>query len=224
MAELEVLRSLVPRPKPLFTPKLHEEAGHVLEPDELFAGESEDMGEDLEIPFAEEERVKREIQWTTVRHLRESAGAKREPMGPLRDPAWVNAYLEEARAVVKPRDHGLNILVYKKLDAFATQKSKQEKKAELEVPAASLWFDSNFESANLERAILVSPTEYDLYLCHDYNTAGHTQWYYFRMERGIPGVAYEFHIRNLEKAGSLYNEGMLPCFYSETAARERGQG
>lgn len=43
----------------------------------------------------------------------------------------------------------------------------------------TLQFESRFESGNLNRAIKVSDTEYDLYLKNDYGTTGYTQWYFF---------------------------------------------
>ena len=36
-----------------------------------------------------------------------------------------------------------------------------------------LEFDSMFECGNLDRVIMVSPTEYDLYMRPDTNTRGH---------------------------------------------------
>jgi len=227
-AELEVLRQTLARPKPLFSPKPPDPAGILgdLEEDELFANRDEgqeETEEELE-GWELEETVKREIKWSVVGHMQEHNPPK-EPLGPEQSPAWVEAFLSSARAFREPKNHGLNVVVYQKSNPFATDKSRSRfKHPELSVPAASLWFDSHFESANLEKAIMVSPLEYDLYLCNDYNTRGHTQWYYFRLERAIPRVEYSFHIRNFEKAGSLYNEGMLPVFYSERAAREKHQG
>lgn len=46
----------------------------------------------------------------------------------------------------------------------------------------TLYFESWFESGNLRRAIQVYEFEYDLILKPDYNTWGHTQWYYFRVQ------------------------------------------
>ena len=54
------------------------------------------------------------------------------------------------------------MVVYQKLHPFATEgagKSSRrhtERKHQLSVPAASLWFDSHFESANLEKAFSCS--------------------------------------------------------------------
>ena len=45
----------------------------------------------------------------------------------------------------------------------------------------TLVFESRFESANLLSAVKLSDNEYDLLLCNDINTSGHTQWYFFRV-------------------------------------------
>lgn len=45
----------------------------------------------------------------------------------------------------------------------------------------TLYFESRFESGNLRRAIQVYEFEYDLILKPDYNTRGHTQWFYFQV-------------------------------------------
>lgn len=42
-------------------------------------------------------------------------------------------------------------------------------------------FESRFENGNLRKAIKVSDSEYNLVLSYDYNTSGHTQWFYFKM-------------------------------------------
>lgn len=42
-------------------------------------------------------------------------------------------------------------------------------------------FESRFENGNLKKAVKVSDTEYNLILNFDYNTDGHTQWYYFKI-------------------------------------------
>ena len=37
------------------------------------------------------------------------------------------------------------------------------------------------ESGNLRKAAKVNNVEYNLWLENDYNTKGHTQWYYFKV-------------------------------------------
>ncbi|XP_072030712.1 uncharacterized protein [Amphiura filiformis] len=82
----------------------------------------------------------------------------------------------------------------------------------------SLLFESRFESGNLRQAKRVGQFEYDLVLRTDLYTNRHTQWYYFRVQRMIPGVTYKFNIVNLLKKDSLYNHGMRPLMYSEKEA------
>lgn len=42
-------------------------------------------------------------------------------------------------------------------------------------------FESRFENGNLKKVAKISDYEYNLVLSYDYNTKGHTQWYYFKM-------------------------------------------
>ena len=88
----------------------------------------------------------------------------------------------------------------------------------------SLQFESRFESGNLSKAVQVGKWDYELYLRYDLYTKKHTQWFYFRIRNMRAGQTYCFTIVNLYKAGSLYNEGMQPVFYSEREAREQGLG
>ena len=88
----------------------------------------------------------------------------------------------------------------------------------------SLEFESRFESGNLSKAVQVGRWDYELYLRYDLYTRKHTQWFYFRVRNMHSGQTYRFTIVNLYKAGSLYNEGMQPVFYSEKEARENRLG
>ena len=56
--------------------------------------------------------------------------------------------------------------------------------------------------------------EYNLILSTDFNTNGHTQWYFFSVANTRKNVEYRFNIINLLKPDSLYNVGMKPLFYS----------
>ena len=89
--------------------------------------------------------------------------------------------------------------------------------------AAPAWgrlrFDASFESANLLRAVQISQAEYNLILCPDTNTIGHTQWYYFAVHGAMPGVQYKLNFINMQKPDSLYNEGLRPLMYSTTRAK-----
>ena len=88
----------------------------------------------------------------------------------------------------------------------------------------TLQFESRFESGNLGKVVQVGRWDYELYLRHDLYTKKYTQWYYFRVRNMQAGQTYRFTIVNLYKAGSLYNEGMQPVFYSEHKAREQKLG
>lgn len=61
---------------------------------------------------------------------------------------------------------GLNLDVY----PYYIPKSKNDK---------TLIFESRFESGNLRRAIQIGDYDYQLILEADYQTTGHTQWFYF---------------------------------------------
>lgn len=85
-------------------------------------------------------------------------------------------------------------------------------------------FESRFENANLKKAIKVSDTEYNLILCFDFNTKGHTQWYYFKLMSKLPaGTVLKLRILNLMKPDSLYNYGMKPWVFSQKAFEEKGE-
>ena len=61
----------------------------------------------------------------------------------------------------------------------------------------------------------VGPFEYNLLLSNDFNTKGHTQWFYFKVVSKLPrGQVIKFNIVNLTKPTSLYSYGMKPCVYS----------
>ena len=88
----------------------------------------------------------------------------------------------------------------------------------------TLIFESRFECGNLRRVMQKSEYEYKLILSTDYNTTGHTQWYYFSVANTRKKVEYRFNIINLLKPDSLYNVGMKPLIYSEKNAKTKGLG
>lgn len=49
---------------------------------------------------------------------------------------------------------------------------------------------------------------------NDINTKGNTQWFYFRIKGLPPNKNLKLNIVNFRKSDSLFNYGMLPCFYS----------
>lgn len=74
-----------------------------------------------------------------------------------------------------------------------------------------LSFDSNFESGNLDRVVMLSPNEYDLYMRPDTNSQGHHQWFYFKAVSKRPLGQVKFNILNFTKSRSLYEQGMKVC-------------
>ena len=89
---------------------------------------------------------------------------------------------------------------------------------------SALGFSSEFQSGNLALATRIGDTEYDLKVLEDYNTAGHTQWFYFGVSGMQPGVKYTFNILNFQKPSSLFNQGMQPLVYSETRLQKENVG
>jgi predicted adenine nucleotide alpha hydrolase (AANH) superfamily ATPase len=78
-----------------------------------------------------------------------------------------------------------------------------------------LVFDSRFESGNLRKAAKVNNIEYNLWLENDFNTKGHTQWYYFKVSyKAEKPAKISFNMLNLAKTWSLYKQGMKPCIFS----------
>ncbi len=72
-------------------------------------------------------------------------------------------------------------------------------------------------AGNLRAAVRTAPAEYELILEPDTNTLGHTQWFFFRVQGMVPGIEYRFHVVNLEKPASLFNQGMRPLVYLHSA-------
>ena len=58
----------------------------------------------------------------------------------------------------------------------------------------------------------------------DYNTRNFTQWFYFKVANTRQYQEYVFHIINFVKDQSLYNDGMMPLFYSEQEAQTNKVG
>ncbi|KAK9508869.1 hypothetical protein O3M35_006326 [Rhynocoris fuscipes] len=77
-----------------------------------------------------------------------------------------------------------------------------------------LKFESRFESGNLEKAVKITDSYYELSLRSDLYTNKHMQWFYFLVENTKKDTIYRFSIVNLLKGDSLYNEGMQPVMYS----------
>ena len=88
----------------------------------------------------------------------------------------------------------------------------------------TLVFESKFESGNLEMAVKLSDTEYNLTLQNDINTSGNTQWFFFRVSNTSKNLEPTFNIINLGKGESLYSEGMKVLTYSEAEERLSRKG
>jgi hypothetical protein len=75
-----------------------------------------------------------------------------------------------------------------------------------------LEFDSRFECGNLDKVVMVTPDEYDLFMRVDSNTKGHHQWFYFKVEyKGSEKRNIKFNIVNFTKKRALYENGMKIC-------------
>lgn len=96
-----------------------------------------------------------------------------------------------------------------------SQTRTYEYKEDIYIPndPEAILLNSRFESGNLRRGVRVADHEYELYLEFDTNCKVYSQWYFFSA-RGNKGQKVKFHIMNLVKVDSLYNEGMRPCVYS----------
>jgi len=67
----------------------------------------------------------------------------------------------------------------------------------------SIWFDSKFESGNLDMVVKWDDFEYDLYMWVDTNTRGHHQWFFFSVENLIAlPMTVKFNIVNFTKRNS----------------------
>jgi hypothetical protein len=81
-----------------------------------------------------------------------------------------------------------------------------------------LQFDSDFECGNLDIAVKVGPSEYDLFLRVDTNTRGHCNWFFFVVRNTRRGIL-RLNICNLCKRDSLFAHGMVPLVFSKLQAR-----
>jgi hypothetical protein len=168
--------------------------------------------------------TKRVLNWPPPEHIKWSPAA-REPLEKI-DPQTLRTRAVAMRkmdcdSLCRLRHVGKSeILVFD--NGMAVNSRRLNSEDSTRKPGLS--FDASFESANLLRACRLSETEYNLMLCPDTNTEGHTQWFYFAVTNARPGVAYKFNIINMQKKDSLYNDGLRPLFYSQARARREGVG
>lgn len=86
---------------------------------------------------------------------------------------------------------------------------------------AALDFDADFESGSLGPVTRLGPAEYEVQLLSDAN-GGYVQWFCFRVRRMKVGMPYTFHLTNLIKPGSLFEEGCQPVLFSKRRMEECG--
>lgn len=91
------------------------------------------------------------------------------------------------------------------------------------LPNNTLTFDSFFEEGNLDYAIKVKESEYDLFIRTDSNARGHHQWFYYSVQNKDPGT-WKFNILNFTKRDSLYSQGMRVAVFSEAKAKKAKEG
>lgn len=77
----------------------------------------------------------------------------------------------------------------------------------------SLYFNSKFESGNLDKVSRVKENEYDLYIRNDSNTCGKNQWYYFMARNNSSEQEVKLNIVNFCKHDSLYTQGQQPLVF-----------
>ncbi|CAF0776542.1 unnamed protein product [Adineta steineri] len=97
---------------------------------------------------------------------------------------------------------------------ITTLSNDDEQRCRTQSNVDHLMFDSQFESANLRKAIQVTEEEYDLILRPDVNTFRHHQWFYFEVSNMRHNLTYRFNIINFEKINSQFNAGMQPVMFS----------
>jgi len=88
-----------------------------------------------------------------------------------------------------------------------------------------LRFDADFESGSLGPVTRIGPREYEISLVSD--TAGggdYVQWFCFRARDMQQDELYTFHLGNLIKPGSLFEEGCQPVMFSRKRRDALGTG
>eukprot|EP00403_Amphidinium_massartii_P000613 CAMPEP_0178377288 /NCGR_PEP_ID=MMETSP0689_2-20121128/3842_1 /TAXON_ID=160604 /ORGANISM="Amphidinium massartii, Strain CS-259" /LENGTH=989 /DNA_ID=CAMNT_0019997339 /DNA_START=14 /DNA_END=2980 /DNA_ORIENTATION=+ len=92
-----------------------------------------------------------------------------------------------------------------------------------EVPALEL--DADFESGSLGPVTRLGLREYEIRLLPDWSGSNsYIQWFCFRLRNMEAGVMYTFHLTNLNKPGSLFEEGCQPVTFSKFSHEASGVG
>ena len=81
-------------------------------------------------------------------------------------------------------------------------------------PVNSLVFDSKFEGGNLDQVVMISYTEFDLYMKPDTNTGTHMHWFYFSVSNFKTQMPIRFNIVNFSRTSPLFKAGMRPKAFS----------
>ncbi|KAI8617495.1 hypothetical protein BC830DRAFT_1113250 [Chytriomyces sp. MP71] len=115
---------------------------------------------------------------------------------------------EQTSRILRPGMYA-NVIVYDVMDESVQLHVQNDN------PDA-LKFESRFECGNLQLAIKVQETEYDLILQSDIGSkpGRHNQWFFFSVTNMTPSVSYKFNIINMSKGSSQFGEGMQPVIYS----------
>ena len=65
------------------------------------------------------------------------------------------------------------------------------------IKETTIFFNSRFESGNLNEVEKLNEFEYNLFVNFDFNSSTHSQWYYFSVRNIGRGRSYKFNIMNL---------------------------
>ena len=80
----------------------------------------------------------------------------------------------------------------------------------MQLTCSGLHFDSRFECGNLDKVVMVSEDEYDLYLRSDTNTTWHYQWFFFAVANIKRERKVRFNLVNCSRNNTLFEQGMRP--------------
>lgn len=89
--------------------------------------------------------------------------------------------------------------------------------------APALLFDADFESGSLGPVTRMTAREYEVQLLSDAG-GGYVQWFCFRVRNMRVGMPYTFHLTNLVKPGSLFDDGCQPVLFSRRRMEDCGVG
>lgn len=70
----------------------------------------------------------------------------------------------------------------------------------------------------------VGEREYDCFMRVDSNTAGHLQWFNFKVKGWRKLLKYRINICNFQKDKCLFTRGMRPYLFSEKRSRREKEG